>query len=77
VAVSYAALSKELAADNTPRYVLQTTVEELTAAPEFVVVESNPAGGAVSAPAADDAMAPADPTTPAPADPMAPASSAQ
>ena len=60
VAVAYSALSKEVAADNTERYILKTTVEELTAAPEFVVVEDSPAGG--------DAMAPTDTMTPAPVD---------
>jgi hypothetical protein len=68
VAVAYAALTKEIAADNTERYVVATTVEELTAAPDFVVVEVDATGGTVPA---GDAMAPA------PADPMAPASSAQ
>jgi hypothetical protein len=76
VAVAYAALTKEIAADNTERYVVATTVEELTAAPDFVVVEVDAAGGTVPA---GDAMAPApaDTMTPAPADPMAPAPSAQ
>jgi hypothetical protein len=66
VAVSYAALRQEVAADNTLRYVLETTVEELTAAPDFVVIEDTKA---------DDGTAPAnsDPMAPAPADPMAPA----
>jgi hypothetical protein len=54
VAVAYAALSKEIAADETERYVVQTTVEDLTAAPDFVVVETNPADGAS---AGGDAMA--------------------
>ena len=71
VAVAYAALDKELAADNTERYVVKTTVEELTAAPEFVVVENNPADGMVSAPAGD-AMTPA----PAEGNAMAPSSTA-
>lgn len=59
VAVAYSALSKEVAADNTERYILKTTVEELTAAPEFVVVEDNPAGGDAMAPAPADTMTPA------------------
>jgi hypothetical protein len=71
VAVAYAALQKIVAADNTERYVVETTVEELTAAPDFVVVEDNPAEG-TSAPTATDAPASA------PADAMAtPSSSAQ
>jgi hypothetical protein len=70
VAVAYAALTKEIAADNTERYVVATTVEELTAAPDFVVVEVDAAGGTVPA---GDAMAPADTMTPAPADTMTPA----
>lgn len=67
VAVAFGALERVVADDQTERFVLQTTVEELTAAPDFVVVEDNPADGTVSAPVAGDAM------TPAPADPMAPA----
>jgi hypothetical protein len=50
VAVAYSALQWTVAADNTERFVLETTVEELTAAPDFVVVEDNPADGE-SAPA--------------------------
>ena len=59
VAVSYAALTQEVAADNTLRYVLETTVEELTAAPDFVVVEDTTADDG-TAPASADPMAPAD-----------------
>jgi hypothetical protein len=66
VAVAYAALQKVVAADNTERFVVETTVEELTAAPDFVIVEDNPAEG-TSAPTATDAplatsSAPADAT---------------
>ena len=75
VAVAYAALERVVAEDQTERYVVQTTVEELTAAPDFVVVEDAPADGTVSAPVAGDAMAPApaDTTAPAPADTATPA----
>jgi sporulation protein YlmC with PRC-barrel domain len=74
VAVAYAALQKVVAADNTERYVVETTVEELTAAPDFVVVEDNAAEG-TSAPTATDTPAA---TSEAPADAMAtPSSSAQ
>jgi hypothetical protein len=45
VAVAYSALQWEIAADNTERFVLATTVEELTAAPDFVVVEDAPTDG--------------------------------
>jgi len=71
--VAYAALQKIVATDNTERYVVETTVEELTAAPDFVVVEDNAAEG-TSAPTATDMPA----ATSAPADAMAaPSSSAQ
>jgi hypothetical protein len=53
VAVAYSALTKQMAADNTERYVVETTVEDLTAAPDFVVVEQDAAGNPVAAPAAD------------------------
>jgi hypothetical protein len=46
VAVAYSALQWVVAADNTERFVLETTVEELTAAPDFVVVEDGPASNA-------------------------------
>jgi hypothetical protein len=45
VAVDYSALQFTVAADNTERYVLDTTVEQLTAAPDFQVVDDNPAEG--------------------------------
>lgn len=48
VAVAYAALTKQMAEDNTERYVVETTVEDLTAAPDFVVVEPGEAGGTTS-----------------------------
>ena len=73
VAVAYAALRKVVAADNTERFVVETTVEELTAAPDFVVVEDNAAEG-TSAPTATDTPAA---TSSAPTDAMAtPSSSA-
>ena len=48
VAVAYSALQWVVAADNTERFVVETTVEDLTAAPDFVVVEDSPADGTVS-----------------------------
>lgn len=50
VAVAFSALQWVVAADNTERFVLETTVEELTSAPDFVVIEDSPADG-TSAPA--------------------------
>ena len=68
VAVDFNALEFTLAADNTERWVLPTTAEALTAAPDFVWEEDEPAD------VNGDAMAPADGMTPAaPADGMAPA----
>ncbi len=66
VAVDFKSLQFTVAADNTERWVLPTTAEALTAAPDFVWKEDEPA-----APADGGAMAPADTT--APADTMAPA----
>lgn len=65
VAVDFGSLEFTLAADNTERWVLPTTAEALTAAPDFVWAEDEP----VDAPA--DAMAPADGGAMAPADPAA------
>lgn len=48
VAVAYSALEWVIAADDTERFVLNTTVEQLTAAPDFVVTEDAPADGAMS-----------------------------
>lgn len=69
VAVPFDMLEFTLAADNTERWVVPTTAEALTAAPEFVWAEDEPADGA-----ADATMAPADATV-APVDggAMAPA----
>jgi hypothetical protein len=82
VAVAYSALQLVAAEDGSERFVVETTVEDLTAAPDFVVVEDNPAEG-TSAPAATDAPvsseAPAADTTvsaPVADDAMAPSSSA-
>jgi sporulation protein YlmC with PRC-barrel domain len=73
VAVDFASLEFTLAADNTERWVLPTTADALTAAPDFVWEEDEPVDGADAA-APADAMAPADPAAPAaPADAMAPA----
>ena len=73
VAVDFQSLEFTLAADNTERWVLPTTAEALTAAPDFVWEEDEPvdAGADAMAPADTDAMAPAEPA--APADPAAPA----
>jgi len=74
VAVDFGALEFTLAADNTERWVLPTTAEALTGAPDFVWEEDVPADGDAMAPA--DGMtpaAPADAMAPAPADGMAPA----
>lgn len=71
VAVDFQELEFTLAADNTERWVLPTTADALTAAPDFVWEEDEPAdvdGGAMAP--ADPAMAPADPAM-APADPAA------
>jgi sporulation protein YlmC with PRC-barrel domain len=83
VAVSYDALQWVVAEDETERFVVETTVDELNAAPDFVVVEDDPAEGSSaeavtsepveSAPAEGDAMAPA----PAEGDAMATSSVAQ
>jgi sporulation protein YlmC with PRC-barrel domain len=43
VAVDFAALQFVIADDNTERYVLQTTKDELTNAPDFKTVDDNPA----------------------------------
>jgi hypothetical protein len=42
VAVDFSALQFVVAADNTERYVLQTTKDQLTQAPDFKTVEDNP-----------------------------------
>ena len=47
VAVAYSALQWTVAADNTERFVLDTTVEQLTAAPDFTVTEDSPTDGAM------------------------------
>ena len=75
VAVDFGALEFTLAADNTERWVLPTTAEALTAAPDFVWAEDEPVDGA-----ADGTVAPVDggAMAPAPADggAMAPAAPA-
>lgn len=58
VAVPFDMLEFTLAADNTERWVVPTTAEALTAAPEFVWEEDEPVDG-------DDAAAPADAMAPA------------
>lgn len=76
VAVDFQQLEFTLAADNTERWVVPTTAEALTAAPDFVWEEDEPVD-ADDAAAPADAMAPADPAAPAdaaaPAEPAAPA----
>jgi len=42
VAVDYSALQWIVAADNTERFMLETTVEQLTAAPDFTTVDDKP-----------------------------------
>lgn len=66
VAVDFDALEFTLAADNTERWVLPTTAEALTTAPDFVWAEDEPVDVPAAdgmAPAAPDAMAPAPVTT--------------
>ncbi|QDZ11320.1 PRC-barrel domain containing protein [Devosia ginsengisoli] len=65
VAVDFQSLEFTVAADNTERWVVPTTADALTAAPDFVWEEDEPAD------AATDPMAPADPM--APVEPAAPA----
>lgn len=76
VAVPFEELQFVIAADNTERWVVETTAEALEGAPEFVWEEDEPvdAGGEM-APADGGAMAPADGGAMAPADggAMAPA----
>jgi hypothetical protein len=69
VAVDFTEITYEVAADNTWRWVLPTTAEALTAAPDFVWEDPNDAL-AGDAMATDPAMAPADPAM-APAAPVA------
>ena len=78
VAVDFTMLEFTLAADGTERWVLPTTADALTAAPDFVWRDDQPAEPlpADSMTPADPARAPADPAM-APADPaMAPADGA-
>lgn len=65
VAVDFQSLEFTLAADNTERWVLPTTADALTAAPEFVWKEDKPVD-AGAMPVTDPA-APAAPMAPAPA----------
>lgn len=72
VAADFQALQFVIAADNTERWVLETTAEALEAAPEFVWEDDAPDAGAPAVPADPNAPAmPADPN--APAAPAAPA----
>lgn len=75
VAVDFGSLEFTLAADNTERWVLPTTAEALTNAPEFVWAEDEPvdaaAPGGAMAPAPVDTMAPAATDSMAPAAPVA------
>lgn len=63
VAVDFHALEFTRAADNTERWVVPTTAEALTAAPDFVWAEDEPPAADSMAPAAGGAMAPAAPAT--------------
>lgn len=75
VAVPFSILEFTVAADNTERWVVPTTADALTAAPDFVWSKDEPADANDNAAAPADgtavppagAMAPADATTPAPA----------
>src|SRR3569623_3906 len=60
VAVDFTSLQFVVADDNTERYVLQTTKDELTNAPDFKTVDDNPAS---SAPANGTSCAAPDATT--------------
>lgn len=51
VAVDFSALQWVVAADNTERWVLQTTKDQLTAAPDFKTVEDKPGDASNAAPA--------------------------
>lgn len=76
VAVDYSELEWTIAADNTERFVLGATREELEAAPEFERVDEDPmAVNDTMAPGADPAVG-TDPMTPATDDAMAPADGA-
>lgn len=48
VAVDFHALQFVIADDNTERYVLQTTKDELTNAPDFKTVDDNPASSSAA-----------------------------
>ena len=74
VAVDFHSLEFTVAADNTERWVLPTTADALTAAPDFVWADDEPAdvpadaGAIAPAPVTDGgAMAPAEPAPAAPA----------
>lgn len=62
VAVDFSALQFQIAADNTERYVLQTTKDQLTQAPDFKTVDDNPANpsGASTTPAPAESSASTD-----------------
>ena len=57
VAVDFSALQWVVAADNTERFVLETNVETLTSAPDFQVVDDNPADGSSTMDAATSSSA--------------------
>jgi len=56
VAVDFQALQWVVAEDNTERYVISATIDELTSAPDFEFVDDQP--GDAMAPAGDAMMAP-------------------
>jgi hypothetical protein len=66
VAVDFQGLEFTLAADNTERWVVPTTADALTSAPDFVWEEDEPADANVDAMAPVDGAAPADAMAPAP-----------
>jgi hypothetical protein len=46
VAVNFTSLQLTVAADNTKRFVIQTTKDELTSAPDFKTVDTTPSQAA-------------------------------
>lgn len=71
VAVDFEALQWVVAEDNTERFVIETTIDDLTNAPDFEFVDDQPGDGM----GGGDAMSPAGTTAPA-GDAMAPAGDA-
>ena len=63
VAVDYNALQWTIAADNTERFVLQTTKDDLTNAPDFQTVDTKPGDNANASQPMDSNAAPSTDTT--------------